>query len=294
MARRSPGEQNAFKVGVELFRIWARHVGVWLSLRGCAWTVTRKYLGAESLADRMMPAVRIVELRLPGYPYPFYARWPGSDLHIRETVLVRGEYRELTKMIDPREPVTFLDIGANIGAASVFFLQTFTNATVIAVEPDAGNAALCERNLAPFGSRAIVRQAALWPRNSPLVFERETLGTGTEAGVRVLESSSESMDVQGIDVPTLLAESGVTAADRARIVLKLDAEGSEKEIFRENTEWLRHVCCIAVELHDYLPGCAECSEVFWRAVNPYVAEPKREWNDTSFVKLRGAQAADGR
>ena len=286
MADRAPSEQNAFKVGLELFRLWSKHVGMGLSVRGCAWTLARKYLGLQSLAQLIMPEVRVLELRLPGYKDPFYARWPGSDLHITETVLVRGEYRELTKMIDRKEHVTFLDIGANIGAASVFFLSTFLNATVIAVEPDAGNAAMCSKNLAPFGPRALVRQAALWPRNAPLAFEQETLGTGTEAGVRVRESSPELMHVQGIDVPTLLAESRVNLADHRKIVMKLDAEGSERELFRDNPEWLNQIFCIAIELHDHLPGCAGCSDVFWRAVGPYVAEPKREVNDTIFVKLQ--------
>ena len=41
-------------------------------------------------------------------------------------------------------------------------------------------------------------------------------------------------------------------------ILKLDIEGSERELFSKNTDWLDHVSVIIIELHDrFQPGCAK-------------------------------------
>jgi hypothetical protein len=47
-------------------------------------------------------------------------------------------------------------------------------------------------------------------------------------------------------------------------LLKLDIEGSERELFSENVSWLDQVGEIVIELHDcYRPGCAKA---FYSAV----------------------------
>jgi FkbM family methyltransferase len=254
------------------------------------WTVLRKYSRFGSLARRIMPAVRIVRLSIPDYPHPFEVRWPGSDIHIAHSILARAEYERLTNMIDRSEPIIVLDIGANVGAASAFFLNAFPNAQVIAVEPDPGNAEMCSRNVRPFGNRATVKRAALWSKNEMLTFERETLGVGTEAVVKVREARrGEAGIVQGIDVPTLLAE--ISLEGDPRIVMKIDVEGAEREIFSSNTEWLRHVDFIAIELHDYLPGAEDCREIFTKAMEPYLAEESKS-TDTTFIRLRPHGAPD--
>ena len=50
-------------------------------------------------------------------------------------------------------------------------------------------------------------------------------------------------------------------------LLKLDIEGSELEVFQENTGWLDKVTAINIELHDHIkPGC---SNAFEAAVSKY-------------------------
>src|SRR5690349_11515768 len=115
-----PSEQSTIGTGWLLFQLWTKYVGAWPSVVGCLWTVLRKYTGMRSLASLMMPRLRTVQLAIPGLPQPFEVRWPGSDIHIAHSVLIRGEYAELVRMIDRSTPVVILDVGANIGAASVF------------------------------------------------------------------------------------------------------------------------------------------------------------------------------
>ncbi|HZZ39065.1 MAG TPA: FkbM family methyltransferase, partial [Acidobacteriaceae bacterium] len=188
--------------------------------------------------------MRTLEIQIPGYSHPFFARWPASDLHILHTIIRGEEYAPLAASLDPMAPIFFLDLGANIGAASLYFLNRYPRARVLAVEPGAGNAGLCRRNLEFFGERARVVEAAAWSRNIRLVFRPETTQTGTEAGIRLREPDphEEAADaIDGFDIPSLLAEAAVLP--EVPIAVKMDIEGSEAEIFSgSNLNWLDGVC----------------------------------------------------
>ena len=273
--------------GFLLLRIWTRRVGLWEALRGCAWVVARKALpGDKALATDLMPRARMLELQIPGDAYPFYARWPASDLHIVYTILTRTEYAPMTAYLDSAAEIVFLDLGANIGAASRYFLETFSRARVIAVEPDAGNIAMCHRNLDPYGDRVRVIQAAVWSRNTRLIFEEDSTETGVEAGVRVREplaGEDLSASIAAIDVPTLLSEARV--APGAQVALKIDVEGSEEEIFGGSSpDWLDEVSAIAIELHDTVRK--NCSRNFYSAIEGRLLEPAKKVGDTVFAGLK--------
>ncbi|GHT40273.1 hypothetical protein FACS189443_0370 [Planctomycetales bacterium] len=50
-------------------------------------------------------------------------------------------------------------------------------------------------------------------------------------------------------------------------VLKIDVEGSEKEIFENSDEWIDFVNVFLIELHDRIkPGCAKA---FFNAINRF-------------------------
>ena len=60
--------------------------------------------------------------------------------------------------------------------------------------------------------------------------------------------------VNAYPVTQLLEMAGRNQID----ILKLDIEGSERERFSKNTDWLDHVSVIIIELHDrFQPGCAK-------------------------------------
>lgn len=235
-----------------------------------------------------MPKRRVVEISLPGYRYPFHARWPGSDLHIVYTILTCSEYAPIAQCLESDRQITFLDIGANVGAASTYFLEKFPRSRVIAVEPAPDNAEMCRTNLKPYGPRAMVIEAAIWNSDTRLIFEMGTLQTGTEAGVQVRQvapGEPPSNGVRGIGMPTVFAEANVALDERAVVALKIDIEGSEQELFSGDTEWLSHISCIAIELHDVMRGRENCTKNFTRAVEKYLAAPVWSVNDTTFARL---------
>ncbi len=233
-----------------------------------------------------MPRLRTLELHIPGQLHPFYARWPASDLHIVYMILNRAEYAPLAAYLEGRDGIVFLDLGANIGAASRFFLETFPSARVIAVEPDSGNVAMCHKNLDPYGERVTVIQAAVWSRKTRLVFELDSTEAGVEAGVRVREpfpGEDISASIAAIDIPMLLSQAGISP--ETQVALKIDVEGSEEEIFSgSNLNWLDEVSCIAIELHDQTRK--DCSRNFFAAMEGRLLQPPERTSETVFACLK--------
>jgi FkbM family methyltransferase len=279
--------------GFLLVWIWTQAVGLPQTIQACAWVIVRKAFPRHPrLAKAIMPRVRNLEVRIPGHPHIFYARWPASDLHILHTIVRREEYAPMMRSLNSAGEILFLDLGANIGAASRYFLDCCPGSRVIAVEPDAGNIKLCRMNLEPYGARARVVHAAVWSRNTRLIFEPETTQPGTEAGVRLREPDSGeggADSIEGVDVPTLLSQASLTTKD-AQIAVKIDIEGSEEALFSgPNLGWLDEVRCIAIELHD--KARKNCSRNFFSAVEGHLREPTRRMGETVFAALHGSPGA---
>jgi len=176
-------------------------------------------------------------LRIPQYPHPIFIRGgQSSDAVALYEVLVTQEYA-LTTLL--HSPAFIVDGGANVGMASLYFLNQYPTARVIAVEPDAANLELCRMNLAPYGNRVTLIHGAIWKSEGRL-----TLETGQQEWVsRVREDESGS--IEAFTMQSLIAR-----GDGKVDLLKLDIEGSEREVFGPDAqEWLPSVQNIAIELH---------------------------------------------
>jgi FkbM family methyltransferase len=241
--------------------------------------------GYPAIARAVMPRLRILKVRIPGYEEPFAARWPSSDLHILHTIARLEEYRPLVERLDPQEPVVIIDLGANIGAAARYFLRRLPRARVVCVEPSAGNADLCRQNLAGYGDRVRVLERAVWSRSVPLVFRPQTTQAGTEAGIELCEAADGRGDVEGIDMPALLDSANIPAG--VPVALKIDIEASEAALFSGPClDWLDRISAIAIELHDSVDP--DCSRNFYAAVSGRLRSPARTIGDTVFVELAAA------
>src|SRR5688500_19248701 len=69
-----------------------------------------------------------------------------SDVWTFEKIFISREYDLSFVDVDPR---TIVDVGANVGYASVYFASKYPRARIIAVEPEATDFALLKRNTAP-------------------------------------------------------------------------------------------------------------------------------------------------
>jgi len=195
--------------------------------------------------------------------HPVVARLRGSsDMDAFSQIFAWDEYACLRSIPSPR---WILDLGANVGYSSAYFLSCFPTASVIAVEPDPDNCNLCRRNLAPYGKRARVVPGAAWSACSRLSLSRGTFGDGREWATQVFAGSGPEGCVDGYDIPSLLELAGAEWID----ILKVDVERSELEIFGDgSSSWLPKVRNICIELHG-----ADCREVFLRALEDFDYDP---------------------
>lgn len=198
-------------------------------------------------------------LPLVGMSSPIHLRCNTSDSWVLRQVLVREEYRAAKTI---RAPKLLIDCGANVGFASVWFLNHFDDLNVIAIEPDPGNFELCKRNLAPFAGRAICKNVGVWPRSTGLALVRTNQ---SEWGFRVRETApGETAEVEAVDIMSLLRESGFEKID----ILKIDIEGAERELFADNPSvWLDRVENLFIELHG-----EEAERIFNKAMSEYEFE----------------------
>ncbi|MGJ4892997.1 FkbM family methyltransferase [Bradyrhizobium sp. HKCCYLRH3099] len=93
--------------------------------------------------------------------HPLFARRGTSDLWVFNQIFVQREYRCLDNLTNPS---LIVDLGANVGYSSAYFLSHFPKSYVIAVEPDPANFEILRRNLRPYSGRYKAVQAAVWPR----------------------------------------------------------------------------------------------------------------------------------
>jgi FkbM family methyltransferase len=186
----------------------------------------------------------------------FYIRPSETDLKVLRQIFIDREYdlevvpqgkviREIYNTILERGGTPLIiDAGANVGFAARFFAMSYPKARIVSIEPDAGNAALCRENT----------------KGVPQIEVIEA-GVGGEAGYVAVERG----DAGAWGVRTRRADVGVpvvTINDLASryagaelLIVKVDIEGFESELFSAATDWLEETPVLIVEPHDWmLPG----------------------------------------
>ena len=180
-----------------------------------------------------------------------------TDMAIFRQIFVSKEY-DLPFNIKPK---FIIDAGANVGYASLFFADKFPEAEIVAIEPETSNCEILKQNTAKYKQIKLI-QAGLWHKKANLkIVDRN----GGKCGFMTEEADF----VGGYDVPAITIDEILKQSKYKEIdILKLDIEGTEREIFSQNYEsWLDKVKIIIIELHDRLRE--GCSEAFYSATKQY-------------------------
>jgi FkbM family methyltransferase len=217
-----------------------------------------RFMLADKLPGQSLPASaqKLIALTSPHSLHPLLCREGSSDFHSFHQIFIEREYSCLDDVADPQ---LILDCGANAGFSAAYFLSRFPHCHVIAVEPDADNFALLQKNLAPFGDRVRTIRAGVWSHPTKLKMSETKYGDGREWSRQVREcKEGESDGLPAMDISALLRESEYSSLS----ILKIDIEAAEKVVFGFNYEsWISRVENMVVELHDQ-----ECVQAFERAV----------------------------
>jgi FkbM family methyltransferase len=198
-------------------------------------------------------------VRPKGCAAPIHYRLYTSDINVLAQIFLSGEYVCVGSEVEPK---FIVDCGANIGCASVYFLNRYPNASVIAIEPDSGNFEVCQLNIAPYGARIRALHCAVWPRCEGLTFDRGVNGDAGEWGFRARACrQDERPEIDGMSLTSIVEKSPNGWID----LLKIDIEGGETELFATDFDpWLSRTKTIVIELHGKL-----CRDVFHRTVGLY-------------------------
>lgn len=196
------------------------------------------------------------QITVQGIAHPLWIRPRTSDLRVFDQIFIAENYH--LPFAVPAQLI--LDLGANVGYASVYFARHYPDARIIAVEPESSNFRVLARNIEPYPN-VIAIEAAIWPRAEQLAVDK----SGPEWGFRVTANgTSEMPSVKGITIDEVLARwSGGAPVD----LLKIDIEGAEKELFSAPCDsWLARTRLIVIELHDQMvPGCEKALERITRS-----------------------------
>ncbi len=224
-----------------------------------------------------LPYPKFVLVRPRPLTHAVKLRAATSDSFVFRQIMIENEYAPLSNLA----PATIVDLGANIGLASVWFLNRFPQASVFAVEAEASNYNACRQNLSAYQGRARVLHGAAWSCPTKLSLRRHNC----QADNTVHEASGDKT-LDGWDIKSLIKMSGFERVG----LLKIDIEGSERALFRENYDaWLPLIDALCIELHGN-----ECREIFFNALRFHRYEHLRsgELDILLNLKPKGAGVTD--
>jgi len=150
------------------------------------------------------------------------------------------------------KPHVLVDLGANIGLASLWIARQYGCEHIIAVEPSPSNAALACENLAAYSFVANVVEAAVGCENGVVLFDA---GPGATNGRIVCRHPSSNTilpsqyTVRVMDMASILCD---LPASMQIDLMKIDIEGGEQDLLTSNTGWLRRVSALIIEFHPNL------------------------------------------
>jgi len=203
---------------------------------------SRKLRLSKSSPDlRSNDVKKNINLKLKNGVRKLYYRVYSGDLDIFYEVFYRDAYAMGGKPLPP-DPV-IIDIGANIGIASLYLLNEYPGAKCVLVEPDPENIELLKKNLEEEIRTAKVEvvQSAIMDYDGTIGFRTEQLKFNSH-----VEDSEEGLQVESMTISSLLSKFSIDQVD----LMKIDVEGAEKFIFNSNYEWLLRVRNLFIEIHD--------------------------------------------
>ncbi len=168
---------------------------------------------------------------------------------------------------------TILDIGANVGAASVYLATSYPDARIYAFEPGSDALSLLKKNVAPLRN-VTVFPFGLYSHDATLSLfhgKNDSVESSVCASTR---TEYESEQIRLVDASRFVYELGIEKVD----VLKIDTEGCEVPILKSLIKWLPDVKVLYVEYH---------SERDRRLIDDLLAETHVLWRGQIKFAYRG-------
>jgi len=194
---------------------------------------------------------------------------PSSDIDVFQQIYFWAEYLPVVATYKDNfihnnaYRMNIIDAGANIGLTSLFFLEHFVNSKIISIEPEIENFKVLDYNLNSVNYKYITKiNAAIWSGNSKIKIVKD-FRDKLDWSFRVEETKDEN-SINAYSINQIVSDFKLKYID----ILKIDIEGSEKEIFtslKSNLDFLKITKCIAIEIHDEY----NCREEIYNVLKSY-------------------------
>lgn len=183
------------------------------------------------------------------------ARKPGvsNDLECLNQIFGRDEYKvfaDLWRTHFGGRPGIFLDLGGNVGYASLYLQQALDVEKIICVEPDPANFSILKDNISMNGITSLdARNVGVWSENTFLEYRPDVPSTATWA--LSFSACDHDTGIYAIDFFQLISSNvGTSYLD----IMKMDIEGTESVLF-DKPDLMRQVLArtriIGIEIHEF-------------------------------------------
>jgi FkbM family methyltransferase len=158
-----------------------------------------------------------------------------------------------------------LDLGANIGLASLYFAKNWPDAEIVAVEPSTDNYQLMLQNVSALKNLHPIQAAVACEDGAVLITNPEA-----EAWAYRTETAHEGATgtVPAISIDSIMNMPQNSGRFRP-FIAKIDIEGFESNLFSKNTDWVASFPIIIIELHDWMVGKNGSSRAFLQTIAKY-------------------------
>lgn len=216
---------------------------------------------------------RVRSYQVPSYRAPIHLRYTVSDHSIFWQCLVIRQYdlnefkqikifmRNYRDMLSRGRCPVIIDAGANIGLATVWFARIFPDAHVISIEPEKHNFEILKKNTKHLCDKVTTVNGALVESGGNFSIVNPNSGAASFRLARQNETDQDS--IIGYTVDDLMKK-----IDNGEIlIVKIDIEGGQKNLFSSNIGWISKTHLIILELDDWLLPWQATSETFFEAVS---------------------------
>jgi FkbM family methyltransferase len=196
---------------------------------------------------------REVKIRVPGSNKEVLIRGQSADYSTYRQVFVGRQY-DFPGL--PNNPKTIVDLGANIGFASIFFAMKYPEALIHSVEPFSSNFALLKKNVCDY-ARIITHQCAIMSEDNRVVLASNKQGCPENACQFKFAQGNEHREPECFSgdeyIPCFSLENFLNRHEVDHVdILKMDIEGHENDVFQSADTWMPRCDVILVESHDNL------------------------------------------
>lgn len=226
------------------------------------WYFWFHYRGRFEARFRVPYKVPLIKAQILSQSVSFPLSFPYAGT--AKGILLDREYFLLDVLLT--EPKRIIDLGANIGLATLFLHCQFPQAEFVCVEPDPRNKPLLEKTIVLNQIAAHVIDCAVASKTGTLQLRYGRSPTCSALETSPMHQLERTVPVEVKTIPNILEQIGWDYID----LLKIDIEGSEEDLLLRNNQWLERVGTIIIEIHP-----STTPEIILSSLQPYGFNLKR-------------------